>query len=428
MPELAGRCHTDPAGGVFMSRHGSEEVIVNGSRGGNAPVNVVVIGGGYSGVMAANRLSGRDDVAVTLVNPRRSFVERVRLHQLVGGSDDAVVEFSEILAPGVRLVVDTVERIDRGNRVLELAEGPALAYDRLVYAVGSGTGRPTVPGAPEFALQLATLEQALNLRSVLANTPMTSPIAVVGGGPLGIEAASEFAELGRRVTLVCGDVLGPYLHPRARRAVAEKLEALGVTVLSGPGASAAEVAPDTLRLADGREVRADVTIWAAGFEVADLARLSGLTTDEDGRLVTDETLTSVDDARIVATGDAASPSRTPLRMSCQAALPLGSHAADTVLARIAGERPRDFDRGIAAMCISLGRRAAVFQFAHSDDSALPLYIGGGLGARLKESACKSPVSQITHEARKPGSHRWMVKDAGRAKRVHAAADRTPAMS
>lgn len=41
---------------------------------------VVVIGGGYAGVMAANRLASRDDLAVTLVNPRPQFVERIRLH------------------------------------------------------------------------------------------------------------------------------------------------------------------------------------------------------------------------------------------------------------------------------------------------------------------------------------------------------------
>ena len=48
--------------------------------------DVVVIGGGYAGVMAANRLTQRDDVTVTLINPRPTFVERIRLHQLVGGS------------------------------------------------------------------------------------------------------------------------------------------------------------------------------------------------------------------------------------------------------------------------------------------------------------------------------------------------------
>ncbi|QEU88529.1 oxidoreductase [Streptomyces viridosporus T7A] len=55
--------------------------------------HVVVIGGGYAGVMAANRLRPRDDVTVTLINPRPDFVHRVRLHQLVGGSDDAVVAY-----------------------------------------------------------------------------------------------------------------------------------------------------------------------------------------------------------------------------------------------------------------------------------------------------------------------------------------------
>ena len=46
------------------------------------PIEVVVIGGGYAGVMAANRLTRRADVAVTLVNPRPMFVDRIRLHHV----------------------------------------------------------------------------------------------------------------------------------------------------------------------------------------------------------------------------------------------------------------------------------------------------------------------------------------------------------
>ncbi|TDE14309.1 NAD(P)/FAD-dependent oxidoreductase [Jiangella asiatica] len=373
--------------------------------------DVVVIGGGYAGVMAANRLTQRDDVTVTLINPRPAFVERIRLHQLVGGSDDAVVEFKDVLADRVRLVVDTVTRIDAPERSVALATGGAIGYDYLVYAVGSGSADQGVPGAAEFAYPTASLEQAQRLRSVVDGAPATASMTVVGGGPLGIEIASELAELGRTVTLVCGEQLGPYLHPRARRSVAKELSRLGVTVLEGPGSKVTTVTRDAVRLSDGRQLPSAVTIWAAGFGVPDLAGPSGLTTDAVGRLLTDETLTSVDDERIVATGDAATPSGLPLRMSCQAALPLGSHAADTVLSRIAGEQPEDFTKGIAAMCVSLGRRAGVFQLSHRNDIATRFYIGGRTGAKLKEAANTSPIQQLAGEARKPGSHVWWVKES-----------------
>ena len=68
--------------------------------------------GGYAGVMAANHLTQRDDLTVTLVNPRATIVERIRLHQLVGGSYEAVVDYREILGEGIRLMVDTVTRIN----------------------------------------------------------------------------------------------------------------------------------------------------------------------------------------------------------------------------------------------------------------------------------------------------------------------------
>ena len=276
--------------------------------------DVVVIGGGYAGVMAANRLTQRDDVTVTLINPRPSFVERIRLHQLVGGSDDAVVEYGEVLAEGVHLVVDTVTRIDAVERSVKLASGGTAGYDYLIYAVGSGSPDPGVPGAAEFAYPTASLEEAQRLRSVVDGAPATAPVTVVGGGPLGIETAAELAELGRTVTLVCGEQLGPYLHPRGRRSMAKGLFTLGVTVL-GPCAKVTTVTRDAVQLSDGREFPSTVTIWTAGFGVPDLAGRSGLSTDAVGRLLTDETLTSVHDERIVATGDAAAPSDLPLPVS-----------------------------------------------------------------------------------------------------------------
>ncbi|WP_369261137.1 NAD(P)/FAD-dependent oxidoreductase [Streptomyces sp. R35] len=383
--------------------------------------DVVVIGGGYAGVMAANRLTQRDDVTVTLINPRPAFVERIRLHQLVGGSHDAVVDYREVLAESVRLVVDTVTRIDVAERGVTLATGGTVGYDYLIYAVGSGSADPRVPGAAEFAYPIAGLEEARRLRPVLDAAPATAAVTVVGAGPTGIETAAELAEGGRRVTLVCGGVLGPYLHPRGRRSVAKRLAGLGVTVLQGPGAKVTAVTRDAVRLDDGRELPSEVTIWTAGFSVPDLAARSGLSTDAMGRLLTDETLTSVDDVRVVAAGDSAAPSDLPFRMSCQAAGPLGGHAADTVLNRIAGEQPAPIALGFVGQCISLGRRAGIFQFAHRNDTAMGLHVGGRPGAKLKQLVCWGTVKQLADEASKPGSFNWAwAKDDKRQQQLRAA--------
>jgi NADH dehydrogenase FAD-containing subunit len=383
-------------------------------------VDVVVIGGGYAGVMAANRLTQRDDVTVTLINPRPVFVERIRLHQLVGGSHDAVVDFRDVLGERVRLVVDSVTRIDAAERTMTLAAGGTVDYDYLVYAVGSGSADRRVPGAAEFAHPIASLEEAQRLRPIVDAAPATAPMTVVGAGPTGIETAAELAESGRTVTLVCGEVLGPYLHPRGRRSVAKRLAELGVTVLEGPDAKVTAVTRDGVQLGDGRELPSTVTIWTAGFGVPDLAGRSGLSTDAVGRLRTDETLTSVDDGRIVAAGDSAAPSDLPFRMSCQAAGPLGAHAADTVLRRIAGEHPAPIALGFIGQCISLGRRSGIFQFAHRNDTATRLHLGGRPGAKLKELICRGTVTQLADEARKPGSLHWAwAKDGKRQQLLQA---------
>ncbi len=387
--------------------------------------DVIVVGGGYAGVMAANRLTKRDGVNVTLINPRPAFVERIRLHQLVTGSDDALVAYEKVLAGGVTLMVDTVTRIDAAERRILLDSGDSLAYDYLIYAVGSGSAAPSVPGAAEHAYPISTLEQAERLRPTLDAARPAAALTVVGAGPTGLETASELAEQGRKVTLVCGEVMGPYLHPRARRAVARRFAKLGVTVLEGPGATATGVTADAVGLADGRELPSDVTIWTAGFSVPDLAARSGLSTDALGRLLTDETLTSVDDARIVATGDSAAPSDLPVRMSCQSAMQLGPQAGETVLSRIAGQQPTAFSVGFFGECISLGRRSGIVQYARKDDTVSKVYHEGRSMATIKEAVCRSTIWQLTREARHPGQLDLWFKDRRREKVLGAKAAAAP---
>jgi NADH:ubiquinone reductase (H+-translocating) len=379
--------------------------------------HVVVVGGGYAGTLAANRLRQRADVDITLVNPRPVFVERIRLHQLVADSGAATADYGTLLGDGIRLVVDTVERIETACPRVVLGSGAELDYDYLIYAVGStGATRLTVPGAAEFAHSVADLESAQRLRYALADLPLAAPISVVGAGLTGIETASELAELGRSVTLVCGGLLGPSLSNRGRRSVAKRLRKLGVNVLES--VAVREVHWDAVVLSDGAAQPSAATVWTAGFAVPDLAARSGLRTDAQGRLLTDETLTSIDDQRVVAAGDAAAPSGRPLRMSCQAAGPLGAQAADTVLSRIAGNTPAALNQAFVGQCISLGRAYGALQFARTDDTPVNVMVEGRFGASVKETICKGTLWSIRREAAKPGSYFWL-KGGARPARVPA---------
>lgn len=376
--------------------------------------HIVVLGGGYAGVLAANHLLQNPALDVTLVNARAEFVERIRLHQLAIGTDDAVAGYDDLLGERVRLVVDRATAIDTAGRRVELASGTALTYDQLIYAVGSTSGT-----APEFAYPLGELEDAQRLAARLQDVPTTAPIVVVGGGLTGIEAASEFASgpAGRPVTLVAGAVLGPSLSRPGRRSVAKQLKRLGVTVIEGPMVTA--VGAQDVTLSDGRTLASAATVWTAGFGVPGLAADSGLRTDALGRLLTDETLTSIDDERVVAAGDAAAPSGVPLRMSCQAALPLGAQAANTVLARLAGTAPAPVNQAFTGQCISIGRRGGTIQLARTDDTPIRLYIGGRTAAAIKEQVCRGTLGFLRKEARRPGAYFWL-KGGRRAEKLPAA--------
>ena len=367
--------------------------------------HVVVVGGGYAGTLAANHLRLGRDIVITLVNPRPVFCERIRLHQLVADSGTATIDYGTLLGDGIRLVVDGADRIDTADRRVQLTSGAVLPYDYLIYAVGSTGAMPAVRGAAEFAYSVADLESAQRLRHALADLPPDAPVAVVGGGLTGIETASELAQKGRPVTLVCGGVLGPSLSTRGRRSVSNQLRGLGVDVLERDTVS--EVRWDAVVLSDGAVVPSAATAWTAGFGVPDLATRSGLRTDTLGRLLTDETLTSIDDERVVAAGDAAAPSGHPLRMSCQAAGPLGAQAANTVLSRIAGNAPAAVNQAFVGQCISLGRSHGTIQLARTDDTPVNVAVGGRAAASIKEAVCKATVGAIRREAAKPGSYLWL---------------------
>ncbi|MGY1743335.1 MULTISPECIES: NAD(P)/FAD-dependent oxidoreductase [unclassified Blastococcus] len=383
-----------------------------------AATRVVVVGAGYAGLIATNRLLGslspaeRPAVEVTVVNARPDFVERVRLHELAAGSRESVSRpLAGLLHPDAELVVGYAERVDPGAGTVRVATADgirALPFDRLVYAVGSTAAAP-VPGAREHAYLLGDLDGAAAAATAIRAVGSGVRITVVGGGFTGVEAAAEVAERhpDAHVRLLAAGPLVPTMRPAARRSLLRALRRLGVEVAERTAVAALEEGKAVL--ADGRVEAFDVCLLAASFDVPGLARDSGLPVDDTGRLLVDATLRSPADPRIVGAGDAvavAGPAGAHLRMGCAMALPLGGTAAATVLAALRGEEPRPLSAGYLVQCLSLGRRRGYVQVVRADDSPRALHLGGRAAATVKEQICRMVVTAPAAEATRPGAYRW----------------------
>ncbi|MGC5398033.1 NAD(P)/FAD-dependent oxidoreductase [Streptomyces sp. DT20] len=360
---------------------------------------IIVLGAGYAGATAAGRLARRlrrEDVAITLVNAEPDFVERVRMHQLATGQDLRPRPFSEMFAgTGVEPKLAKVTGIDVDRRTVAVTDEAGaqeeLAYDTLVYALGSGWDPHGVPGTAEHAHEIAGRPGALRLRERLARLEPGRPVLVVGGGLTGLEAATEIAEArpDLDVALAARGTLGDWLSPKGRLHLRRVADRLGITVHENTSVTGVE--PDHVTTADGASIPAEVTVWTTGFAVHPIARATALEVTATGRIVVDGAMRSVSHPDVYAVGDAAlamGPGDKPLRMSCASGVPMAWQAADGIAARLTGTKPPHSPLRYFNQCISLGRKEGVIQYVTADDRSVRAALTGRLAARYKELVCK----------------------------------------
>ncbi|MEV0216982.1 FAD-dependent oxidoreductase [Micromonospora sp. NPDC050695] len=368
---------------------------------------IVVLGAGYAGAIAAGRLAKRlhpDDTEITVVNAEADFVERVRMHQLAAGQDLKHRALSDVYAgTGVEVRQAWVTAVDADRRTVALTDGHGadeIAYDTLVYALGSAAADHGVPGVAEHAYDVAGRPSALRLRDRLARLAAGGTVLVVGGGLTGIEAVTEIAEArpDLHVSIAANGGLGDWLNDKAQQHLRGVCDRLGITVHEHTDIARVEATGAVT--ADGRVLPADVTVWTAGFAVHPIAAATTLAVAATGQIIVDTTMRSVSHPEVYAVGDAGladGPGGKPLRMSCASGTPMAWQAADAIAARLTGRKKipkaplRYFNQ-----CISLGRRDGIIQYVTADDRARPSLLTGRLAARYKEIVCKGAAWSISH--------------------------------
>ncbi|MEV5283285.1 FAD-dependent oxidoreductase [Streptomyces sp. NPDC051994] len=394
---------------------------------------IVVLGAGYTGAIAAGRLAKRlhrEDVAITLVNPEPDFVERVRLHQLAIGQDLKPRPFSEMFAgTGVKLKLAKVTGVDvdRKRVTVESADTlgrEELAYDTLVYALGSGWNDGGVPGAAEHAHEIAGRPGALRLRERLAALESGRPVLVVGGGLTGLEAVTEIAEArpDLDVALAAHGVLGDWLSAKGRAHLRTVVAKLGITVHEHAAVDA--VKADRVTTVDGRTIPAEVTVWTTGFAVHPIAGATTLELTDGGQIVVDTRMRSVSHPDVYAVGDAAmamGPEDKPLRMSCASGVPMAWQAADAIAARLTDTKVPRVSIRYFQQCVSLGRKEGLIQFVTADDRAVDRALTGRVAAFYKELICRGAAWGVANPTAGMPTRRRRVARRETESRVRAEA-------
>ncbi|CAN5329138.1 NAD(P)/FAD-dependent oxidoreductase [soil metagenome] len=297
---------------------------------------VVIIGGGFSGLTAAQTFANKKDVDVLLIDRTNHHLFQPLLYQVATSAlspGDIATPIRSVFRgkKNVNVVMDEVVSVDKSQKRITGTSGKSYSYDYLIIATGT---RHSYFGNPEWenhAPGLKTLTDALNIRERILwsleqaeneeNTNLRQKylnFVIIGGGPTGVELAGAISEITRKqgmddykyvrekdihVYLLEGldAVLNTYPDELSESA-REKLVDMGVNVYLN---TMVDVIDDEGIKAGSLIIPSSNVIWAAGNEGTSLLKKLGFNSDRAGRIIVTSSLATKDFPEIFVIGDAA---------------------------------------------------------------------------------------------------------------------------
>jgi NADH dehydrogenase len=358
----------------------------------DARPHVVIVGGGFGGLTAAQSLATAP-VRITLIDRTNHHTFQPLLYQVAM----AGLSPAEIAQPiraivraqdNVTVLMAEATRIDLAGRRVHLQDGAVLDWDFLIVACGAETSYFGHEAWEEVAPGLKSIEDAVAIRTrVLVAFELAEreenahrreallSFVVIGGGPTGVELAGALAELSKfvldrdfrhidpsvaRVRLL---EAGPRILPSFPEDLAEsaigQLHELGVEVRTG--ARVTSIEPGCVRLG-GEELPCSVVLWAAGVKAQPLTASLGVPLDRSGRVLVDRDLTIPEHPRAFVIGDAArldGPDGQPLPGVSPVAMQQARAVAVSVRRAMAGKDLLPFEYFDKGSMATIGRSRAV---------------------------------------------------------------------
>src|SRR5690554_3158732 len=287
---------------------------------GSKKRHIVIIGGGFAGLTAAEKLKGAD-ADVTLIDKANHHLFQPLLYQVATGAlspGDIAAPIRAILGKNskIRVMLAEVKEIHPEQNSLSLANGDNVQYDQLIMAPGARYNYFGNTQWEEHAPSLKTVSDALTIRerillSLEYAEQITDPgkrqslltYVIIGGGPTGVEMAGAIAEIARhsmrngfknvkeeeiRVYLIeaAPNILNGFPDPLGDRG-SEMLAKLGVKVLKET--PVVNIEKDRVHLKVGHIDSSNI-IWAAGIRAVPLLDSLKVEQDRSGRVLVNKDL------------------------------------------------------------------------------------------------------------------------------------------
>ena len=348
---------------------------------------VVILGAGFGGLGAAKALAGKADVTLVDRHNFQTFLPLLYQVSTAALAADHVVHpvRGALRKSGVKFRMGSPISVDHKNKTVKLDSSEVLEFDHLILALGSVTADFGVPGVAEHGLGMKSVHEALTIRAEVMrrfedlcrfedNTRLS--IAVVGGGPTGVEIACALAELKRGplksdmahaaehmdiYLIEAGPRILPMFSEKLSDRATSDLRKLGVIVKTGTAVR--EIKSRQIVIKDGEPIPAEVSIWAAGVKGEPTAAILNLPL-AGTRIDTDENLEVNHYPNLWAIGDISGTKGADgrfLPIVAPVALQQGKWVAQQIIRKSEGKPLKPFiyrDKGSMA---TIGRHKAVVE-------------------------------------------------------------------
>lgn len=365
-------------------------------------IKILIIGNGFGGTYALKNLHklfhGNKNIELSLIGENNYFLFTPLLHEVATGGinpENIIEPIRKILGCCLNnFYLGKASEINLSKKIVKVNK-KSISYDYLILAPGAETNFFNTPGAEKYSLTLKSIEDAIKIKNHCINQMEKAShitdseirkkmlrFVVVGGGPTGVEFATELHELIKDtfykyyskeivndtsvVLIQRGQEVLPQFSIKIREKGLEVLQKKEINVMLKTGVT--EVSDSYVVLDNNTQIYTDTVVWVAGIKPSNLNFTENISKLPDGKLIVNDFLQLENYKEVYAIGDIAGfgskENGTLLPALAQVAIKETVSVANNIKLSIKNKKLQPFVYKHSGSMVSLGQWMAVGEISN----------------------------------------------------------------